>query len=449
MFVNRFLIVLAILALLPSFATPVMGQKKKVIVSAPPVAPTAKWQSASQENVAYGIKMDTFEASDAAPRIRIYGSKGEWTNPMFLDNGKANYKGGEDYFFLTGSDFENNVGIPLRVEFEAGGDDAHGFELKSVDYFAIAGWDMRKVKTEVEDFNNRNEVLNSLQGFLRLKDTLVAQVVFEKSLHLAVTDRKHANLWYSKGPHYLDASKLLKDSAGKELEMNVSKMFVVVDARSANSPITYNSGEDSTVSQEELRRAINSKMSQTSSSDSTTVGVKLEKEGTAPLIGKMKAELSFSHTHTDSSSESNSSSNENQNGRKGSHTSSTGIGYQVNMGDVTFFEVTKTATVKLLGAIPELTTISPQVKIETSIRPTTFRTNLETGELCRLNYVSESTGSFVGGNRKHIFQLGGELKNESELLNIAEKAWGTGPNGFSTYTEISPAIKAKFGKSGK
>lgn len=459
MLMNRFLIVLTLSICFSSLAVPVMGQTEKVVVSAPPVSPEPEWQTASQASVGYGIKMETFERSDSAPWIRIYGSKGKWTNRAFLDNGKANYKGGEDYFFLSGTDVDN-VGIPLRVEITAGGDDAHGFTLQSVDYFAKTDSDMDDVKSTVKDFNNRAKVLDEdFEGFDgfgvfssqgKLKNTLIAQVAFDQSLHLATTQRRHSdNLEYGPGPFYLNASQLLKDSGGEELKMNVSTIFVAVDARSSSSPITYNSREDSTVSLEEIRRAINSTMSQTSSSDSTTVGVKVEREGTAPLIGKVKAELSFSHTHTTGSSEANGSSSENQNGRKGFHTSSSGLEFKVNMGDVTFFEVTKTATVALLGAIPELTTISPQVKIETSIRPVTFRTNLETGELCKLVFVEKSSGSFTEGNREHHYQLGSELKNETSFLEIAERAWGKGSDGFSTHTEITPANRENFSKSGK
>lgn len=456
---NRFFVFLTLIVLLPSTATVVLGQTKKVVLSAPPVSPAPHWQAASQANVGYGIKMDTFERSDSAPWIRIYGSKGKWTNRAFLDNGKANYKGGEDYFFLSGTDV-GNVGIPLRVEFAPGGDDAHGFTLVSVDYFANANLDMSEVKSSVKDFNNRAKVLEKefdgaagfgvFSGRGMLKESLVVQVEFGESLHLAVNTRRHTdNLEYGPGPFYLNASQLLGDSDGKELEVNVSKLIVAVDARSANFPIRYNSREDSTVSQEEIRRAINSEMAQTSSSNSTTVGVKVEKEGSAPLVGKVKAELSFAHTHTTGSSRSNSSSSENQSGRNGSHTSSTGIEFQVNMGDVTFFEVTKTATVTLLGGIPELTTISPQVHIETNIRPVTFRTNLDTGELCRLSILSKTSGSFTEGKREYIFQLGTELKDDPTFLSIAERAWGKGENGFSSRTEITDEVRAKFGKSGK
>lgn len=456
MFINRFLVLLTLVFVLPSFATPVLGQTKRVVMSEPPVAPTPEWQAAAEENVAYGVKMETFEASDAAPWIRIYGSKDKWTKKKFLDNGKANYKGGEDYFFLSGTDVEGNVGIPLRVEFKAGGDDAHGFKLKSVDYFVKTDKDMDEVRSRVQDVNKRNKVLDKgIETFgvfsseEKVRDTLVAQVVFKKGFHLATTERRHSdNVWYSKGG-YAPAFELFKHSGGQELKIDVSRIFVAVDARSSSFPIKYNSGEDSTVSQEELRRAINSQMSQTSSSDSTTVGLKFENEAKNPLIGKMKTELSFSHTHTDSRSESNSSSNENQFGRKGSHTSSSGLEYQIDMGDVTFFEVTKTATVQLLGSIPKLTTISPQVNIVTHIRPTTFRTNLETGELCKLVFVSKSSGSFTQGQREYNYQLSTELKNDKAFLDIAEKAWGKGPNGFSTRTEINPSIKARFGKASK
>jgi len=414
--IRRFLPSFLLSLFLFGFALPVFSQTKEVekLSGNNPAFPY--WNQAKLSEVAYGIEMNTLDASDNAPWIILHGTKGSSVNKIKLDNEPADnfVTNRKDYFLISGEDLGRNIGIPVAIEFMPNGNDGWSFDQVKIDYFVGRGANFR-YKGDWQQKVNANK--RPVGGWA--SSSLVDRIEIEgvgKIDGNGIGDGRGYN--QVNQILYSAPSETLSNGSGRTVTVPVSSKIIIVDARHSPSDIPWNSSSTSNVSSSDVIKALQRKENSSGTSNTLTIGMESSAEAEGNALGqKVKASMkySFSNALTVNKSRMDAVQNEKTRNLQEQYGQSDGQTFVIPKGYVAFFERTVSVSVEQ-KTVNKVKVINKHVSPSYSLVATYFTTDPSTGELVLYNYTpSTQTVSY-----------GGALKNDPSLKrfkNAAFKAW--------------------------